>query len=51
MVQYLHVEQCPGTHRVAGFKSEFLVLGTFDPDGTLRLLGVEEGAPPGAPIA
>jgi tRNA-binding protein len=40
-----------GTKRIAGFKSEFLVLGTLDPDGTVRLLGVEEGVLPGAPIA
>ena len=40
-----------GSKRIAGFKSEFLVLGALDPDGTVRLLGVEPGVEPGAPIA
>ena len=40
-----------GTRRIAGFKSEFLILGSLDPDGTVRLLGLEEGVVPGAPIA
>lgn len=40
-----------GTKRIAGFVSEFLVLGTLDPDGTVRLLQVEDGVEPGAPIA
>ncbi len=40
-----------GTKRIAGFKSEFLILGSLDPDGTVRLLGLEEGVEPGAPIA
>ncbi len=40
-----------GTKRVAGFTSEFLVLGTYDPDGTVRLLAVENGVEPGAPVA
>jgi tRNA-binding protein len=40
-----------GTKRIAGFKSEFLILGSLDPDGTVRLLGLEEGVGPGAPIA
>jgi tRNA-binding protein len=40
-----------GTKRIAGFTSEFLVLGSFDPDGTVRLLGVDDSAEPGAPIA
>jgi tRNA-binding protein len=40
-----------GTKRIAGFVSEFLVLGTLDPDGTVRLLKVEDGVEPGAPIA
>jgi tRNA-binding protein len=37
--------------RIAGFKSEFLVLGALDPDGTVRLLALEDGVAPGAPIA
>jgi tRNA-binding protein len=40
-----------GTKRIAGFRSEFLILGAVDPDGTVRLLAVEEGVRPGAPIA
>jgi tRNA-binding protein len=40
-----------GSKRIAGFRSEFLVLGALDPDGTVRLLGVEPGVEPGAPIA
>ena len=39
-----------GRKRIAGFASEFLVLGSMDPDGTVRLLQVEEGVAPGAPI-
>ena len=40
-----------GAKRIAGFKSEFLILGALDPDGTVRLLQVEGGVEPGAPIA
>jgi tRNA-binding protein len=40
-----------GTKRIAGFKSEFLILGALDPDGTVRLLELPEGVQPGAPIA
>lgn len=40
-----------GTKRVAGFRSEFLVLGSLDPDGTVRLLRPEEAAQPGDPVA
>jgi tRNA-binding protein len=40
-----------GPKRIAGFTSEFLILGALDPDGTVRLLGVEDGVEPGAPIA
>lgn len=40
-----------GSKRIAGFKSEFLVLGALDPDGTVRLLQLEEDVQPGAPIA
>jgi tRNA-binding protein len=40
-----------GTKRIAGFTSEFLVLGSIDPDGRVRLLQVEHEAEPGAPIA
>lgn len=40
-----------GSKRIAGFKSEFLVLGALDPDGTVRLLELPEGVERGAPIA
>lgn len=40
-----------GTKRIAGFKSKFLILGALDPDGRVRLLSLEEGVEPGAPIA
>lgn len=40
-----------GRKRIAGFTSEFLVLGALDPDGTVRLLEVPDGVGPGAPIA
>jgi tRNA-binding protein len=40
-----------GTKRIAGFESQFLVLGTLDPDGTVQLLKVENGVEPGAPVA
>jgi tRNA-binding protein len=39
-----------GTKRIAGFTSEFLVLGALEADGTVLLLEVPEVAP-GAPIA
>jgi tRNA-binding protein len=40
-----------GTKRIAGFKSEFLILGALDPDGRVRLLQLEEEVEPGAPVA
>jgi tRNA-binding protein len=40
-----------GAKRIAGFRSEFLVLGALEPDGTVRLLRVEDDVEPGAPIA
>jgi tRNA-binding protein len=40
-----------GRKRIAGFASEFLVLGALDPDGTVRLLEVPPDVGPGAPIA
>ena len=40
-----------GEKRIAGFTSQFLVLGTLDPDGTVRLLEVAPGTQPGAPVA
>ncbi len=38
-----------GAKRIAGFRSEFLVLGGLEPDGTVHLLSVE-GVDPGAPV-
>ncbi|CAN5702066.1 tRNA-binding protein [soil metagenome] len=40
-----------GPKRIAGFTSRFLVLGSFDPDGTVRLLTPEDNAAPGSPVA
>jgi tRNA-binding protein len=40
-----------GRKRIAGFASEFLVLGALDPDGTVRLLELPDGVEPGAPVA
>ena len=40
-----------GTKRIAGFRSEFLILGALDPDGTVQLLELPDGVLPGAPIA
>ena len=40
-----------GKKKIAGFTSEFLVLGALDPDGTVRLLQVENDVHPGSPIA
>ena len=37
--------------KIAGFRSEFLVLGALDPDGTVRLLELPGDVAPGAPIA
>jgi tRNA-binding protein len=40
-----------GARRIAGFRSEFLVLGGLEPDGTVRLLATDGDLPPGAPVA
>jgi tRNA-binding protein len=40
-----------GGKRIAGFKSEFLLLGAIGEDGTVRLLRPDAGAAPGDPIA
>jgi tRNA-binding protein len=41
-----------GRKRIAGFTSEFLVLGALTPAGTVRLLEVGgDGIGPGAPVA
>lgn len=40
-----------GTRRIAGFTSQFLVLGGLEPDGTVRLLAPDADLPPGAPVA
>lgn len=40
-----------GTRRIAGFVSEFLVLGGLEADGTVQLLGGDLDLPPGSVIA
>jgi tRNA-binding protein len=40
-----------GDKRIAGFTSEFLVLGALDADGTVRLLELPDDVEPGAPVA
>lgn len=40
-----------GSRRIAGFRSEFLVLGGLAPDGTVSLLAPDHDLPPGAPVA
>lgn len=40
-----------GRKKIAGFTSEFLVLGALEPDGTVRLLELPPEVGPGAPIA
>jgi len=40
-----------GRKRIAGFVSEFLVLGAVDTDGTVLLLELPPEAVPGSPIA
>lgn len=40
-----------GTKRIAGFESQFLVLGALEADGTVRLLEVPDDVEPGAPVA
>lgn len=39
-----------GDKKIAGFTSEFLVLGALDADGTVNLLGVDDSVAPGAPV-
>ena len=39
-----------GAKRIAGFRSELLVLGSIEPDGTVLLLRPDDGAEPGAPV-
>ena len=40
-----------GRKRIAGFTSEFLILGALDADGTVRLLELPDDVAEGAPIA
>jgi tRNA-binding protein len=39
-----------GRKKIAGFTSELLILGAYDPDGTVRLLQVEPDVEPGSAI-
>lgn len=39
-----------GPRNVAGFTSEVLVLGALPADGSIPLLGVDQGAAPGDPV-
>lgn len=40
-----------GDKRIAGFTSQFLLLGGVRDDGKVRLLSVDEPVEPGAPVA
>lgn len=40
-----------GTKRIAGFESQFLVLGGLEPDGTVRLLAPDGELAPGSTVA
>ena len=40
-----------GVRRIAGFRSEFLVLGALDADGTVALLAPDTFAAPGRSVA
>jgi tRNA-binding protein len=40
-----------GERRIAGFRSQFLVLGALDADGTVRLLELPDGVEAGSVIA
>lgn len=40
-----------GTRRIAGFVSQFLVLGAVEPDGSVRLLTPDAELSPGTPVA
>lgn len=40
-----------GVKRIAGFVSEFLILGGLEPDGTVRLLEVDGDLQPGSIVA
>jgi tRNA-binding protein len=40
-----------GTKRIAGFVSEFLILGGLEPDGTVRLLEIGVELAPGSVVA
>lgn len=40
-----------GTRRIAGFESQFLVLGGLEADGTVRLLAPDGDLPPGSVVA
>lgn len=39
-----------GSRRIAGFRSEFLLLGAITEGGEVRLLAVDGDVPPGCPV-
>lgn len=40
-----------GVRRIAGFESQFLVLGAMSADGTVQLLAPDAAMPPGSAVA
>jgi tRNA-binding protein len=40
-----------GSKRIAGFDSQFLILGAMEEDGTVKLVALEDDVTPGSPIA
>jgi tRNA-binding protein len=40
-----------GSKRIAGFDSEFLILGAIEEDGRVKLVALEDDVTPGSPIA
>ncbi len=40
-----------GSRRIAGFESQFLLLGANDPQQLVQLLGVDGDVPPGTPVS
>jgi tRNA-binding protein len=40
-----------GSRRIAGFESQFLLLGAVDPQEQVQLLAVDGDVPPGTPVS